>query len=120
MSPGRLQDIQFPESSVIITTKVIDLTTISGGSLALGLYHPPIEGVQTIRPVPSLVFLLEHPCGQKLLFDLGVPKNLDTLGPEVSDRLKEVSYSIEVKKDAVEVLEENGIKRDEISAVIWR
>jgi hypothetical protein len=119
MSPGRLQALQIPDSTVTITTKIIDLTTISGSS-ANNLYYPPIEGVEHIRPVPSLSFLLEHPSGQKLLFDLGVPKDITVLGPEVADRLKKVGHHIEVEKDVVEVLEENNIKRDEINAVIWR
>lgn len=119
MSPGRLQAFQIPDSSVTITTKIIDLTTISGSS-ANNLYNPPIEGVNKIRPVPSLSFLLEHPSGQKLLFDLGVPKDITVLGPEVADRLKKVGHRIEVEKDVPEVLEESNIKRDEINAVIWR
>ena len=119
MSPGRLQGLQIPQSNVVITTKIIDLTTISGSS-ANNLYFPPIEGVEHLRPVPSLSFLLEHPSGQKLLFDLGVPKDITVLGPEVADRLKKVGHRIEVEKDVVEVLEENAIQRDEINAVIWR
>ena len=119
MSQGILQGLQIPDSNVTITTKIIDLTTITGSS-ANNLYYPPIEGVQHIRPVPSLSFLLEHPSGQKLLLDLGVPKEITVLGTEVADRLKKVGHRIEVEKDVVEVLEENDIKRDEIDAVIWR
>ena len=119
MSPGRLRSLQIPDGTVTITTKVIDLTTISGSS-ANSLYYPPIQGVERVRSVPSLSFLLEHPSGKKLLFDLGVPKDITVLGPEVADRLKKVGHRIEVEKDVVEVLEENNIKRDEINAVIWR
>lgn len=119
MSSGKLQAFQIPDSTVTITAKIIDLTTISGSS-ANNLYHPPIKGVEQLRPVPSLSFLLEHPSGQKLLFDLGVPKDITVLGPEVADRLKKVGHRIEVEKDVVEVLEENQIQRDEINAVIWR
>ena len=119
MSPGPLQALQIPDSAVTITTKVIDLTTISGSS-ANNLYYPPIKGVEHVRPVPSLSFLLEHPSGQKLLFDLGVPKDLAVLGSEVADRLKRVGHRIEVENDVAEVLEENNIKRGQINAVIWR
>lgn len=119
MSPGRLLGLQVPKSSVTITTKIIDLSTIASSN-ANSLFHPPIEGVEQIRPVPALSFLLEHPSGQKVLFDLGVPKNIDSLGPEVADRLRRVGHRVEVKKDVVDALEENNIKRDEINAVIWR
>ncbi|KAJ9602700.1 hypothetical protein H2200_012894 [Cladophialophora chaetospira] len=118
MSPGRLRRVQIPKGSVTITTKILDLTTISGSS-ANNLYYPPIPGVERVRPVPSLSFLLEHPSGKKLLFELGVPKDIAVLGSEVADRLKKVGHRIEVEKDVVEVLEENGIKRGEIDAVIW-
>ncbi|EXJ82702.1 hypothetical protein A1O3_06516 [Capronia epimyces CBS 606.96] len=118
MSPGRGRILEIPDSTVTITTKVIDATNVSGIP-ANSLHYPPIEGIDKLRPLPSLSFLLEHPSGQKLLFDLGIPKDLTTLGPEVADRLAKVAYRIEVEKDVVEVLEENNIKRDEINAVIW-
>lgn len=107
-----------PESPVTITTSIIDLTTIHSGNLN-ALYQPPIVGVEKIRPVPCLSFLLEHPSGEKLLFDLGVPKNIDSLGPEVADRLRKVGHQVHVKSDAADELEVHGIKREKINAVIW-
>lgn len=118
MSPGVLRSIQVPESSVTVTTKIIDLTTIHSGNLN-ALYQPPIPGVEKIRPVPCLSFLLEHPSGQKVLFDLGVPKDIDTLGTEVADRLRKVGHQVHVKCDVADELELHGIHRNEISAVIW-
>lgn len=112
-------DLDIPHSDVTITTKVLDLVTIHGSNCN-NLHHPPIEGVEVVRPVPSLSFLLEHHSGQKLLFDLGVPTDLRTLGSEVADRLKKVGHQITVQKDVVDALEEHNIKREDINAVIWR
>jgi hypothetical protein len=111
--------LDIPHSDVTITTKVLDLVTIHGSNCN-HLYHPPIEGVEVLRAVPSLSFLLEHHSGQKLLFDLGVPTDLETLGSEVADRLKKVGHQITVQKDVVDALEEHNIKREDINAVIWR
>ncbi|KAJ9643673.1 hypothetical protein H2204_001818 [Knufia peltigerae] len=111
-------DLDIPHSDVTITTKVLDLVTIHGSNCN-NLHHPPIEGVEVVRPVPSLSFLLEHHSGQKLLFDLGVPTDLRTLGSEVADRLKKVGHQITVQKDVVDALEEHNIKREDINAVIW-
>lgn len=118
MSPGVLRSVQIPESSVTIKTSVIDMTTIHSGNLD-ALYEPPIPGVEKVNPVPCLSFLLEHPSGQKLLFDLGVPKDIDTLGPEVANRLRAVGHQVHVERDVADELERHGIKRDEINAVIW-
>lgn len=118
MSPGILRSVQVPESSVTIKTSVIDVVTIHSGNLN-ALYEPPIPGVEKLHPVPCLSFLLEHPSGQKLLFDLGVPKDIDTLGPEVATRLRQVGHQVHVKRDVADELKEHGLRREEINGVIW-
>ena len=117
--PVKTSALSIPESPVTITTRIIDIVTIALSSTS-NLYSPDIEGVERTRPAPSLSFLLEHPSGRKLLFDLGIPKNIDALGPEVSERLRRVGHKVLVEKDVVELLEENEISRNDIEAVVWR
>lgn len=119
MATAEIPRLNIPSSSTTVSVKIIDLTTIAKLP-AHRLYDPPIEGIEYLDPAPSFAFLIEHDSGQKLLFDLGIPKDLSALGPQVGERVKEGGYEIIVEKDVVDALEENGIKRDQINAVVWR
>lgn len=115
MAPKRLA---VPSGDIAVSVKVIDVASIAGVSCK-SLYTPPVDGINTFRPSPALSFLLEHPSGKSYLWDLGVPADLDALGPEVAERLKKVSYKIEAK-DPASVLAAHGISTDRITGVMWR
>lgn len=114
----RASRLSVPEGDIEVTVKVIDVASIAGVSCK-NLFTPHVEGVNTFRPSPALSFLLEHPSGKKYLWDLGVPADLDALGPEVAGRLKKVSYEIKAR-DPASVLAANGIPTESITGVIWR
>lgn len=112
------QRLVVPDGHTAVIIKVIDVASIAGVSCK-SLFTPPVDGINTFRPSPALSFLLEHPSGKRYLWDLGVPADLDALGPEVADRLKKVSYKIEAR-DPASVLAADGISTESITGVIWR
>lgn len=111
--------ITFPSSSTTIDVKIIDVCTISGVP-AKNLFVPPVPGFEIAPPSPSLVFLLEHPSGKKLLFDLGIRTDWENLSPAIVERVKSHGYGIEVQKGLAELLDEAGVGRENIDTVIWR
>lgn len=111
--------LNVPSSSVSVSVKIIDIATISNVPAAF-LFTPPISGIKTLAPAPSFVFLLEHPSGQKVLYDLGIRKDWQNLAPEITERFKELGHKPSVEKNISEVLDESGIGKESINAVIWR
>lgn len=69
---------------------------------------------------PAWSFLVESSTGRKVLFDLGVGKSDDCRTPDMRKQLEELKAELIVEKDTAEILEENGVPRDEIESVIWR
>ena len=111
--------LTIPPSTTIIDVKVIDVCTIAGVP-AKALFQPPIPGFDVINPAPSFVFLLEHPSGQKLLFDLGIRKDWENLESTIVERLKHHGYQVGVEKGIAEYLDEARIGKENVNAIIWR
>ncbi|KAK5049525.1 hypothetical protein LTR84_004454 [Exophiala bonariae] len=80
---------------------------------------PPVPGLETFESSPSLSFLLEHPSGRKLVWDLGIRKDFHNYSKAIADYIPTTNYDIQVTKNVVDILEENGITGSEIEAVIW-
>ena len=57
--------------------------------------------------------------GKKLVFDLGVRKDVSTAAKNWQDRLA-AGISIEYGPDVAETLTQNGYDLKDINAVIWR
>ena len=111
--------LNIPELSTIIRIKIIDICTISNVP-AKNLFTPQVNGLEKANACPSLVFLLEHPSGQKILFDLGIRKDWENLDPAVVERLKGHGYGVEVETGIPEFLDDGGVGKENIDAVIWR
>ena len=112
-------NLGIPSSSTSVSVKIIDVSTISNVPAAV-LFTPPVPEFETLAPVPSFCFLLEHPNGQKLIFDLGIRKDWQNLAPSIVERFRKVGHQPSVEKNVAEVLEESGIETVNINAVIWR
>jgi hypothetical protein len=112
-------DLNIPASSNTVSVKIIDICTISDVP-SEKLFAPIIPGTKPVAPVPALIFLVEHPSGQKVLFDLGIRKDWENLSPAIVQRLKTVGHKPHIEKNASEFLDENGIGKESINAVIWR
>ncbi|KAJ5951661.1 uncharacterized protein N7479_010074 [Penicillium vulpinum] len=108
-----------PPGEQNVQVRIIDSTTRIG-KLELGfLMEPSLEGMEHMPLLPSWSFLIEHPSGQRVLFDLGVPKDLHSFAPIVCGTLKERGWEIDVKEEVIDTLNKNGIAANEISAIIW-
>ncbi|CAI4215978.1 unnamed protein product [Parascedosporium putredinis] len=102
------------------TIKVSMINTVNfGPGNVAKLMGPPVPYVEHFGTSPALSFLLEHSSGRKLVFDLGVRKDYLNLAPKISNYIPTTPYKFDVTQDVIEVLEENGIKGEDIEAVIW-
>ncbi|PKS05428.1 hypothetical protein jhhlp_008804 [Lomentospora prolificans] len=106
-------------SGETIKVSMINTVNFGPGNVAK-LMGPPVPYVEHFGTSPALSFLLEHSSGRKLVFDLGVRKDYLNLAPKISNYIPTTPYKFDVTQDVIEVLEENGIKGEDIEAVIWR
>lgn len=104
-----------------VTVKVSLINPVNFGPAILNRFMaPPVPGLETFKTSPSLTFLLEHPSGRKLVWDLGIRKDFHNYSKSIADHIPTTNYDIEVTKNVVDILLENGIPGTEIEAVIWR
>lgn len=80
---------------------------------------PPVPGLETFKSSPSHSFLIEHPSGKKLVWDLGIRKDYHNYSKSIADYIPTTKYKIEVEKNVVDILEENGVRGEDIESVIW-
>ncbi|KUM61680.1 hypothetical protein ACN42_g5445 [Penicillium freii] len=108
-----------PPGDQSVQVRIIDSTTRIN-NLKLGfLMEPPMEGMEYMLPLPAWSFLIEHPSGQKILYDLGVPKDLHSFSPAICEHLERQGWKVDVKEEVIDILDRNGIAANEISAIIW-
>ncbi|KAK4120119.1 metallo-beta-lactamase superfamily protein [Parathielavia appendiculata] len=107
-----------PAGQEIITVKVINAVNF-GPAVIERFMAPPVPGLATFKDSPSFSFLLEHPSGRKLVFDLGIRKDVQNYAPRIAAYLPSTNYDIQVTGNVAEMLEDGGIKASEIEAVIW-
>lgn len=68
---------------------------------------------------PAYATLIQHSSGRKVLFDLGVRKEWDSLAPVIVGLIKKSGIQIIVEHNVADIIEEHGVKPAEIEAVIW-
>ena len=80
----------------------------------------PYEGHDSLD-CPSFSFLIEHPSGRRVLFDLGTRKDWENLPPALLKIFHDHSLDAKVDKNVSEILEEHGYKVNEgaFEAVIF-
>lgn len=111
-------NLGIPASDATVRVSIIN----TGARLHLplsGFMQPAIKG-HTHLNVPAYSFLIEHPQHGKILFDLALRKDWQNLTPPIVNQVDGNDVFIEVEKDVLDVLEENGIEGTEIKSVIWR
>lgn len=111
-------NLHIPPSRTTISVRIID-TTSHISKIALDRFmSPPIAGF-THLSCPAFAFLIEHPSGRKLLFDLGVRADPENFSPVIKQRIESGGWGVEVQKGVREQLEEHGVNGADIEAVIW-
>ncbi|KAJ5285856.1 hypothetical protein N7524_001162 [Penicillium chrysogenum] len=108
-----------PPGDQTVQVRIIDSTTRIDNFQLGFLMEPPMDGMEYMYPLPSWSFLIEHPSGQKILYDLGTRKDLDSFAPTVCEHLKAQGWKVDVKEEVIDTLDKNGIAATGISAIIW-
>jgi glyoxylase-like metal-dependent hydrolase (beta-lactamase superfamily II) len=83
------------------------------------LLTPGMDGFDTLDPLTTWSFLVQSSTGQRALFDLGVPPDINTFSPAVVQKLKASGWTVEAKQHVADILKENGVDPAEIGDVIW-
>lgn len=108
--------METPVSQNTVTVRIIDTTSrivVPNDSA-----DPPIKGNELLD-CPSFAFLIEHPSGRNLLFDLGVRTDFEKLPPPIQQYFQEKKAQITVENDVHGLLVENGIDPKSIEGIIW-
>jgi glyoxylase-like metal-dependent hydrolase (beta-lactamase superfamily II) len=111
-------DLKIPPSSAAAKVQIIDTTSHIAGLDTTAFFTPVIPGYTEIN-CPAYSFLVTHPSGRRVLFDLGVRKDVENLAPRIIGRMKAGNWQVNVQKDVREQLEEHGINGKDIEAIIW-
>ncbi|KAL9014158.1 MAG: hypothetical protein Q9173_001172, partial [Seirophora scorigena] len=107
-----------PESTSTVGIQIINSTSWIKGIPIKIFMEPGITGHDIIDS-PAFSFLIDHPNGTKLLFDLGVRKDWENLSACISKRIQEGGWSVTVEKGVAEILQDGGIDPTSITAIIW-
>ncbi|KAF5379633.1 hypothetical protein D9757_009207 [Collybiopsis confluens] len=113
-----MSEIALPTSSTTVSVKVFDIATPDSTAPARNFLSPVKPGNNEL-PIAVYSFLIEHPNGRKMLFDLGVRKDSSNYSPVLQRLLSQGKFNVKVDKDITERLKEGGISLDQIDTVIW-
>ncbi|KAJ7048508.1 beta-lactamase-like protein [Mycena amicta] len=113
------RDLNIPLSSSTLTVKVFDSVQTGDHAKvhapASGFYAPVLPGHEHLA-CPIFAFLIEH--GEtKVMFDLGLRKDLENTAPPSAEFFQKVLPSC--GEDVIDRLEESGVDKGSLQAVIW-
>jgi hypothetical protein len=111
--------VQIPPGQETIIVKLINPVNF-GPAIIKRFMVPPIQDLEALKASPSFSFLLEHPSGRKLVFDLGIRKDYNNYSLQIRDDLPKAFSDIQVTKNVADILEENEVATKDIESVIWR
>lgn len=111
--------VVLPTGSETVTVKLINPVNF-GPAILKRFMAPDVPGLDKFKNSPSFSFLLEHPSGRKLVFDLGIRKDYQNHSPKITEYLPTTGYTIDIKGGVSDILETSGVSLSEIEAVIWR
>ncbi|KAK7026514.1 hypothetical protein VNI00_015594 [Paramarasmius palmivorus] len=107
-----------PPSSSTVTVRMINVSSKDAFVPAAFLLEPVLPGRENL-PVPTFAFLIEHG-ERRIMFDLGIRKDLDKLPPAQLASLSALpEFNLTVERDVVEQLTDEGIQPSDIDTVIW-
>ncbi|RAK90825.1 metallo-beta-lactamase superfamily protein [Aspergillus costaricaensis CBS 115574] len=111
--------LELPSSAETVSVSLID----TGARLDLPAEQfmtPKITGYDRLA-VPSYSFLITHPSGERLLFDLSLRKDFQNLAPPFRDICTdpESGWKVYSPRSVSDLLVENSIPLEEINAIIW-
>ncbi|KAF2207706.1 hypothetical protein CERZMDRAFT_115052 [Cercospora zeae-maydis SCOH1-5] len=83
------------------------------------LMQPDVPLLESFETIPSFSFLLEHPSGKKLVWDLGIRHDYMNSAEKVREYVANSGYDIRVKGPVAGILREHGVDLNAVEAVIW-
>ena len=116
-------ELNIPHSVQTVDVSVIDSTARIRIPIA-AFIQDKIPGHEFLE-CPAYSFLVEHSSGQKVLFDLGVRKDIEGFPPVILDRIKQMialNGAMPVESDIATILQqgESSVEIEKINAIIWR
>jgi glyoxylase-like metal-dependent hydrolase (beta-lactamase superfamily II) len=115
-----------PNSTSTVALSVIDTETRISFINTSTFLEPADPSVShfVIPPSPAYAFLVEHiPSAKKVLFDLGIRKDLENLAPRNQKLIKSTGWKITRSDDSAELLDVYDVLEREgkidIDAIIW-
>jgi len=111
--------LNVPESKETVKVSCIDSTTYL--KLPMEPFLVPVIKGKEFMTCPAFAFLIQHPSGKTVLFDLGTRKDWESLPPVLVKAFKEKEWVIEIQKNVAEILQESGVdvKNGAVDSVIW-
>ena len=111
--------VRLPRGEVAVQVRLIN--PVNFGPAVLDRFMAPaVPGLETFPSCPSHSFLLEHPSGRRVVFDLGIRKDFENYAPSIATYIPTTGYKIEVVENVADILEDNGVPTKSVEAVIWR
>jgi hypothetical protein len=111
--------VQLPRGDIVVSVSLVNPVNF-GPAVLSRFMAPAVPGLEKFQSSPSHSFLLEHPSGRRLVFDLGIRKDYQNYAPKIAAYIPTTKYNIEVEKNVVEILEAGGVPAESVEAVIWR
>jgi hypothetical protein len=117
-------ELNIPESNQTVDVSIIDTTSYVRGIPAALFMAPAMKGFDALNAC-CYAFLIKHNNPDKrskydqLVFDLGVRKDWENGPASIVNRMKEGNVTIEVEKNVVDILRENGDDPARIGGIIW-
>lgn len=110
--------VKLPPGHTVMTVKLINPVTF-GPSILNRFMTPPVPGLETFEAVPSNCFLLEHPSGRNLVWDLGIRSDYQNYSPKIAEYIPTTRYNIQLHGDVASIIRNGGIEVYQIEAVVW-
>lgn len=110
-----------PESSTTVQVSAIDSTMFMEGFKCGQLWEPAIKGFDRFKG-GTWAFLIEHPSGRKLLYDLGLRKDFLNLPPALGMKQlldSGVIAELRVEKNVADILTKGGLDLNDVEGIIW-
>ncbi|KIK54099.1 hypothetical protein GYMLUDRAFT_88244 [Collybiopsis luxurians FD-317 M1] len=113
-----MNDIALPKSAATVSVKVFNVSSPTT-NIPAGLFLTPVKPGREKLFAVAYSFLIEHPSGRKVLFDLGPMKDFSKLPPAMQGLLSQAGFEMSVDTDITEQLKNGGVSLGEIDTVIW-
>jgi glyoxylase-like metal-dependent hydrolase (beta-lactamase superfamily II) len=110
--------LDIPNGSATVKTSLINPVNFGPAQLHRFM-APAVPGLETFKTSPSHTFLIEHPSGRNLVFDLGIRKDFQNYSKKIADYLPTTNYDIQVTENVADILRRNGLDLTEVEAIIW-